>query len=94
MLLNILVVIGLRDDGGYVSTSEYTTAYSAVIKMGRTFIFDQSYVEQQGEIGDKIRRIDEAAAGKQTRSLYRTVREKVLGSWCERWIPAARGQAR
>ena len=55
MLISALAVLGLRSDGGWVSPLDYTTTYSAVIKLGRMLVLRQAYEEREDEVRVKTR---------------------------------------
>ena len=61
-LISALAVLGLRGDGGWVSPLDYTTTYSAVIKLGRMLVLRQAYEEREDEVRVKTRTIGEQEA--------------------------------
>lgn len=46
VLLSALAVVGIRDDGGWVTPDNYTGYYSAVIKVARMLVVRQAQVEE------------------------------------------------
>src|SRR5512140_2273885 len=65
ILLSALAAMGIREDGGWLQPSQYTTTYSAIIKIARIVVIQQSFLEVQ-EQQEGLRK-----------SLFVTVREKV-----------------
>lgn len=61
-IISGLAVMGLREDGGWVSAENYTPIYSAVIKMARILVAYQAVVEQKDEIQALARSMDEEDA--------------------------------
>ena len=76
-LISALAVLGLRGDGGWVSPLDYTTTYSAVIKLGRMLVLRQAYEEREDEVEVKMRTMDEKEAREQSRGMFALTREKV-----------------
>ncbi|KAK3358242.1 hypothetical protein B0T25DRAFT_452769 [Lasiosphaeria hispida] len=44
-LLSVLVVLGIREDGGWVQPQNYTSSLSAIVKVIRMLIIRQSQLE-------------------------------------------------
>ncbi|KAF6781767.1 hypothetical protein CSOJ01_16052, partial [Colletotrichum sojae] len=47
-----LAVLGIREDGGWHQATEYTTNYSAVIKVAKMFVVYQAWLERQDEVAE------------------------------------------
>jgi hypothetical protein len=77
VLLSGLAVMGLREDGGWVAAQDYTTNYSAVIKLARMVVVRQGYLERKDEVAERMQRMDEQQAQAEARGLFQIVREKV-----------------
>lgn len=76
-IISGLAVMGLRDDGGWVSALDYTPIYSAVIKVVRMLVVYQSIVEQREEIRELEKKMDRVEALEASTGLFRIVRSKV-----------------
>ncbi|KXH69609.1 hypothetical protein CSAL01_12760 [Colletotrichum salicis] len=51
-LLSALAVMGIAEDGGWVQITDYTTKYSAVIKVARMLVIHQAYTERHDEVAE------------------------------------------
>ncbi|KAF6780849.1 hypothetical protein CSOJ01_16115, partial [Colletotrichum sojae] len=49
-IISALAVLGIREDGGWHQATEYTTNYSAVIKVAKMFVVYQAWLERQDEV--------------------------------------------
>ena len=76
-IISGLAVMGLREDGGWVSAENYTPIYSAVIKIVRMLVVYQAVVEQKDEIQELAKSIDEDDAAEAATGLFVIVREKM-----------------
>ena len=76
-LISALAVLGLRGDGGWVSPLDYTTTYSAVIKLGRMLVLRQAYEEREDEVRVKTRTMGEQEARERARGMFALTRERV-----------------
>ena len=76
-IISGLAVLGLRDDGGWVSVLDYTPVYSAVIKTVRMLVVYQSVVEQADEVRALQETMDADKAREAATGLFRIVRAKV-----------------
>ena len=60
-----------------MSPLEYTTTYSAVIKLGRMLVLRQAYEEREDEARVKTRTMGEQEARERARSMFTLTRERV-----------------
>ncbi|GKU08712.1 unnamed protein product, partial [Fusarium langsethiae] len=77
IVISALAVMGLDEGGGWKPVENYTSIYSAVIKVARYLVLYQSMLERQAQIDQlaqyaTIRQAEEEAEG-----LFRIVRRKV-----------------
>ena len=73
-----LAVMGLRPDGGWVAAEDYTSNYSAIIKLARMLVVRQAVVEREEEVAERVRGgMDEKRAKEASTSLFQLVRGKV-----------------
>jgi hypothetical protein len=49
-IISGLAVLGIRDDDGWYSAEDYTTKYSAVIKLARLMVVQKGYEKREGSI--------------------------------------------
>ncbi|KAH0419463.1 hypothetical protein CcaCcLH18_14373 [Colletotrichum camelliae] len=45
VMIGVLAVLGIREDGGWHQATEYITNYSAVIKVAKMFVMYQAWLE-------------------------------------------------
>lgn len=76
-LISALVVMGIREDGGWVQITDYTNKYSAVIKVARMLVVHQAVVEQRDEVATLEREMGREEAEDRVVSLFQRVRAKV-----------------
>jgi superfamily II DNA helicase RecQ len=77
IVLSGLAVMGIREDGGWVDAMDYTTNYSAVIKVARMLVIYQSYLEREDEVAEKMRTMSETEAREAALGMFGIVRAKV-----------------
>jgi hypothetical protein len=70
ILLSGLAVMGIREDGGWVDAGDYTSIYSAVIKLARMLVASQAYQEREEEVAAKKRFMAEDEARDTSRSVF------------------------
>ncbi|KAK3933609.1 hypothetical protein QBC46DRAFT_359552 [Diplogelasinospora grovesii] len=70
------VVMGLREDGGWVPAEEYTPIYSAVIKVARMLVVYQAVTERAEQIKAKESIMSQKEARRAVAGLFRLVRAK------------------
>src|SRR5271165_1760626 len=74
-IISGLVVLGIRDDGGWLDVEDYTPKYSAVIKLARLMVVQEAYEQRQGAIKRlQERRMSVEDAKKQTDSYFYLIR--------------------
>ena len=76
-LISVLAVQGIKDDKGWASPLDYTTTYSAMIKIRRMLVVRQAYQEREDKVQEKMRMMDEKKVRKQTRGIFTITRDKV-----------------
>ena len=77
-LLSALAVMGITEDGGWMTAINYTPIYSGIIKIIRALVIYQSVLERQEEIEKwKSCGLDENQAQEKSKGLFRIVRSKV-----------------
>ncbi|GJC88126.1 hypothetical protein ColLi_10964 [Colletotrichum liriopes] len=76
-LISALAVMGIRDDGGWVDITDYTTIYSAVIKVARMLVVYQAHLQRKDEVAAIAEKIGVDEAEEEADSLFRHVRRKV-----------------
>jgi len=77
VLISCLAVMGIREDGGWVGAVDYTTNYSAVIKVARMLVLCQAYTEREAEVAEKSTMMDEDQARGEATGIFQLVRRKV-----------------
>ncbi|KJZ69024.1 hypothetical protein HIM_11583 [Hirsutella minnesotensis 3608] len=78
VIISGLAVLGVRDDGGWVSAMDYTPLYSAVIKTARMMVVYQSYWEREDEIAELITQgFEDDEAREQAEGMFSKVRARV-----------------
>jgi RecQ family ATP-dependent DNA helicase len=77
ILLSGLAVMGIREDGGWVAAEDYTSIYSAVIKVARMLVVYQSYLEREDEVAEKMRTMSEEEAREAAQGMFGIIRAKV-----------------
>jgi hypothetical protein len=43
VLISRLVILGIREDGGWLDAEDYTPKYSAVIKLAHLMVVEEAY---------------------------------------------------
>ncbi|KAL3599809.1 hypothetical protein FPOAC2_04037 [Fusarium poae] len=78
-IISGLAVLGIRQDGGWMDAIDYTTTYSAVIKVARAMVVYRSFQERKEEVArlQREKDLDEDEADEEATSMFRIVREKV-----------------
>lgn len=69
--------MGLDPDGGWVPVVNYTSVYSAVIKVARYLVLYQSILERQDQIARLQQTMSKRRAKEKADGLFRMVRRKV-----------------
>ncbi|WDK09358.1 hypothetical protein CGRA01v4_00636 [Colletotrichum graminicola] len=70
ILVSALAVMGISEDGGWVKVNDYTTDYSAVVKVSRMLVIYQSAVERKGAVAERAKEMGEEAAKDEVRSIF------------------------
>ena len=55
VVISGLALIWLRPDGGWVAAEDYTSNYSAIIKLARMLVVRQAVVERKEEVAERMR---------------------------------------
>ncbi|KAE9565694.1 hypothetical protein CGMCC3_g18121, partial [Colletotrichum fructicola] len=76
-MIGALAVLGIREDGGWHQATEYTTNYSAVIKVAKMFVVYQAWLERQDEVAELTATKGAEAAYEEASSVFHLVRDKV-----------------
>ncbi|KAF5488296.1 hypothetical protein CGCF413_v013151 [Colletotrichum fructicola] len=76
-MIGALAVLGIREDGGWHQATEYTTNYSAVIKVAKMFVVYQAWLERQDELAELTATKGAEAAYEEASSVFHLVRDKV-----------------
>ncbi|KAL0764703.1 hypothetical protein CaCOL14_012793 [Colletotrichum acutatum] len=76
-LVSALAVMGIRDDGGWIDITDYTTKYSAVIKVARMLVVYRAWTERQDDVARLATTMGEEAADDSAQSLFAYVRRMV-----------------
>ena len=50
VIISALVVMGIRDDDGWLDAEDYTPKYSAIIKLARLMVVQEGYERRQEAI--------------------------------------------
>ncbi len=78
VIISGLAVLGVRDDGGWVSALDYTPIYSAVIKTARMMVVYQSYWEREDEIAELVTQgFEDDEARERAEGMFSKVRARV-----------------
>jgi RecQ family ATP-dependent DNA helicase len=77
IIISGLAVMGIRDDGGWVDATDYTSIYSAVIKVARMLVVYQSFLEREDEVEQFKSNMDEEDARDEAAGIFSIVRSKV-----------------
>ncbi|KDN59860.1 hypothetical protein CSUB01_11029 [Colletotrichum sublineola] len=77
VLISALAVMGIDEDGGWVKVTDYTTIYSAVIKVSRMLVVYQSAIERKDAVTERAKEVGVEAAEDEVPSIFRYVRAKV-----------------
>ncbi|KAI8682258.1 hypothetical protein NCS56_00348100 [Fusarium sp. Ph1] len=78
IIISALAVMGIdRESGGWVSVTNYTPIYSAVIKVARYLVLYQSILERHGQKMQLRQYMSAREAEEQAEGLFRIVRHKV-----------------
>ncbi|KXH39658.1 hypothetical protein CSAL01_12557 [Colletotrichum salicis] len=76
-LVSALAVMGITKEGGWVDIRDYTTKYSAVIKVARMLVIYQAVLERRQEMATLQKEMGKDEAEVQATSLFQYVRAKV-----------------
>ncbi|KAF5487470.1 hypothetical protein CGCS363_v013910 [Colletotrichum siamense] len=76
-LLSALAVMGIAENGGWVQITDYTTKYSAVIKIARMLVIHQAYVERHDEVAELGKSLGNDEVEDAAQSLFQHTRAKV-----------------
>lgn len=76
-LVSALAVTGIRSDGGWIDITDYTTKYSAVIKVARMLVVYKAWTERQHDVARLAATEGEEAADDSAQSLFAYVRGMV-----------------
>ncbi|KAF5483092.1 hypothetical protein CGCA056_v015150 [Colletotrichum aenigma] len=76
-LLSALAVMGIAENGGWVQITDYTTKYSAVVKVARMLVIHQAYTERRDEVAELETSLGKDEAEDAARSLFQHTRAKV-----------------
>ncbi|KDN64750.1 hypothetical protein CSUB01_11123 [Colletotrichum sublineola] len=77
VLISALAVMGIDEDGGWVKVTDYTTVYSAIIKVSRMLVVYQSAIERKDAVTERAKEVGVEAAEDEVPSIFRYVRVKV-----------------
>jgi hypothetical protein len=77
VIISGLVVIGFRDDRGWLNAEDYTTKYSGVIKIAWMLVVYQSYMEQEDGYKINQRVMNNVNAQSRTKPMFNIVRRRV-----------------
>ncbi|KAK1948837.1 hypothetical protein LY78DRAFT_622667, partial [Colletotrichum sublineola] len=70
VIISALAVLGIREDGGWHHATEYTTNYSAVIKVAKILVVYQAWLERQDEVAEMSTRMRRDDAYDEARSVF------------------------
>ncbi|KAF6806228.1 hypothetical protein CMUS01_14418, partial [Colletotrichum musicola] len=76
-LVSALAVMGINEEGGWVDIKDFTTKFSAVIKVARMLVVHQAVVEQRDEVATLEMEMGREEAEDRVVSLFQRVRAKV-----------------
>ncbi|KAF4921051.1 ATP-dependent DNA helicase Q-like 3 [Colletotrichum fructicola] len=76
-LLSALAVMGIAENGGWVQITDYTTKYSAVIRIARMLVIHLAYTERNDEVAELERSLGKDEAEDAAQSLFQHTRAKV-----------------
>ncbi|KAK2729959.1 hypothetical protein CKAH01_19132, partial [Colletotrichum kahawae] len=79
-IISALAVLGIRKDGRWHQATEYTTNYSAVIKVAKMFVVYQAWLERQDEVVALTATKEAKAAYKEASSMFHLVRNKIYNA--------------
>ncbi|KAK1948770.1 hypothetical protein LY78DRAFT_595185, partial [Colletotrichum sublineola] len=71
VLISALAVMGIDEDGGWVKVTDYTTIYSAVIKVSRMLVVYQSAIERKDAVTERAKEVGVEAAEDEVPSIFR-----------------------
>lgn len=77
IIISGLAIMGIREDGGWVDAEDYTSTFSAVIKVARMLVVHQSYLEREDEVAELKRTMSEEMARDEAAGMFSIVRSKV-----------------
>jgi superfamily II DNA or RNA helicase len=78
VIISGMSILGFREGGGWLKATEYTTKYSAIIKLARALVVEHAYQTRRRQIeAAQILGSDEKAAKESADSHYRLVRKMV-----------------
>lgn len=75
VIISALAVMGMREDGGWVTAEDYTPVYSAVIKLARMLVIHQAVQERADDIARFRPSMEEREAKERARSVPEIVRK-------------------
>ncbi|KAF5512737.1 hypothetical protein CGCA056_v012739 [Colletotrichum aenigma] len=76
-LLSALAVIGIAEDSGWVQITDYTTKYSAVVKVARMLVIHQAYTKRRDEVAKLEISLGKDEAEDVAQSLFQHTQAKV-----------------
>jgi superfamily II DNA helicase RecQ len=77
-IISGLSILGIREGGGWVPATEYTTNYSAIVKLARALVIEHAYQTRGRQIeAAKLLGYDDDQARRDTESHYELVRKMV-----------------
>ena len=75
--ISALAVMGIRADGGWLGAEDYTSKYSAFIKVARMFVVQHAHLEQRDKMKGLMERMSETQAWARVEGMFDLVRRKV-----------------
>ncbi|RSL81538.1 hypothetical protein CDV31_017023, partial [Fusarium ambrosium] len=76
IVLSVLAIVGIAEDGGWVEPTEYMPKYSGVIKVARMLVLYQPWLEREEDVAEKMKTISEDEAREKVRGMCRIVQDK------------------
>ena len=78
VIISGLSILGIREGGGWLKATEYTTNYSAIVKLARALVVEHTYQTRQRQIqAAQVLGISEDEARESSESHYTLVRRMV-----------------
>ncbi|KAK2035909.1 hypothetical protein LZ31DRAFT_571660 [Colletotrichum somersetense] len=77
VIISTLAVLGIQKDGRWHHLTEYTTNYSAIIKVVKMLVVYQAWSERQDEVAEISKRMQPDEAYDKAQSVFQRVRGKV-----------------